>query len=83
MAGIGSERSTYEAMQKAIEAYARETYGEEYVLQDFIMLGFVVSMEPEDVDKYEYIMASSSQAPHIIEGLIDQSHLFREHDEED
>lgn len=83
MSGIGANRPTYDLMREAIEAYARETYGEEYVLQDFVMLGFVVSMEINDTDKYEYVMASSTEAPHIIEGLIDQSHLFRHDTDEE
>lgn len=82
MSGIGSSRESYAAMVQAIEAYAKETYGDEYVLQDFAMVGFVVSMS-DDTEKYEYLMASSTHAPHIIEGLIDQTHLFRENDEEE
>lgn len=84
MSGLGSHLQTYAALREAIEAHAREAYGEEYVLQDFVMIGFVVSMSPDDIDKFEYLMATSSNAPHIIEGLIDQSNLFQEgHDEED
>lgn len=84
MSGMGSNFPSYQPMRDAIEAHAREVYGEQYVLQDFVLVGFVVSMETDDVDKFEYIMASSSNAPHIIEGLTDQIHLFREgHDEEE
>lgn len=83
MSGIGSDRPAHEPMMRAIEAYAKETYGDDYVLQDFVMLGFVVSMNDAS-EKYEYIMASSTQAPHIIEGLLSQSHLFeKSYNEED
>ena len=58
MSGLGSHLQTYAALREAIEAHAREAYGEEYVLQDFVMIGFVVSMSPDDIDKFEYLMAS-------------------------
>lgn len=76
MSGIGHNRETYDALVRAAEAYAQETYGDDYVLQDFVMLGYVVSMTDSNTNRFEYVMASSSCAPHIIEGLISQTSLF-------
>jgi hypothetical protein len=75
MSGIGDNRDTYQALQDAFQAYAKETYGDEYVVQDFVMIGYVVSMEG-DTEQAEYVMATSSCAPHIIEGLVHQTVLF-------
>ncbi len=81
MSGIGSHKAeSYQKLQDALQDHAREVYGEQYLLQDFVMLGFVVSMTPGDEDKYEYIMATSSYAPHVIDGMVDQVKLFREND---
>lgn len=82
MAGLGSGFPTYGPLRDALEAHAREVYGDEYILQDFVLLGFVVSMNPSDTDKFEYIMATSSDAPHITDGLLDQVSLFRENDDD-
>lgn len=75
MTGMGEDRAAYAALQEAFNAYAKETYGDEYVVQDFIMIGYVVSMEGDN-QMAEYVMASSSCAPHIIEGLANQTTLF-------
>ena len=75
MSGVGEERETYPALLAAIQAYGRETYGSDYVVQDFVLIGFALSMG-DDTDESEYLMASSTQAPHIVDGLVSQVSLF-------
>jgi hypothetical protein len=77
LSGVGQEKPTYEALRKAFEAHAQEVYGEGYVLQDFIAIGYVVSLEDiTDDDRAEYVLATSSKADHIITGLTHQVALF-------
>lgn len=83
MSGIGAKYPTYEPLRQALEAHAKEAYGDEYVLQDFVIVGYVVSMEDTVDDRCEYIMATSTGVSHIVDGLLAQSHLFRESDDED
>lgn len=79
MSGVGSEKPTYEPLRKALEAHAQEVYGEDYVLQDFVMVGYVVSLNPQadDDGRAEYVLATSSRADHIITGLTHQVNLFQ------
>ena len=81
MSGIGENHPTWTALRQAFEAHAKEAYGDEYVLQDFVMIGYVISME-EDSDGAEYIMATSTQIPHIVEGLVAQTDLFQGTDDD-
>lgn len=79
MSGVGVEKPTYEALRKAFEAHAQEVYGDAYVLQDFVMVGYVVALDPTDDDgRAEYILATSSRADHIITGLTHQVALFQQ-----
>lgn len=83
MSGVGHQRETYEALRTAFEAYAKESYGEDYFLQDFVMVGYVVTMTPDPQDeRAEYVLATSTQADHIIQGLAGQITLFQEPDED-
>lgn len=81
MSGIGETHPTWQALRQAFEAHAKEAYGDEYVLQDFVMIGYVISME-DDSDEAEYVMATSSQIPHIVEGLVAQCELFQGTDDD-
>lgn len=84
MSGVGENRESYQALQEAFAAYAKESYGEEYVLQDFVMVGYVVSLgDDNDDDRAEYVLATSSKADHIIQGLANQVNLFQSDDEPD
>lgn len=77
MSGIGENYPTYEPLRKALEAHAKELYGDEYVLQDFVAIAYVVSMgddAPEELA--EYVLVTSTRVNHIIEGLLAQSKLF-------
>lgn len=77
MSGVGQNRETYQALTDAFSAYAKETYGDEYVLQDFVMIGYVVSMADDAPDdRAEYILATSTQTEHIITGLQHQISAF-------
>jgi hypothetical protein len=71
MSGIGedSHPPEWEALRAAAQAYSQAVYDSGHVLQDFVLIGFVVSME-EEVEYSEYTIASSSQALHVNEGLI-------------
>lgn len=82
MSGVGQDKPTYEALRKAFEAHAQEIYGNSYVLQDFVAIGYVVSLEDiTDDDRAEYVLATSSKADHIITGLTQQVSLFGSDDE--
>jgi hypothetical protein len=76
MSGVGQDKPTFESLRKAFEAHAQEVYGEEYVLQDFVMIGYVVCLEQAEDDRAEYVLATSSKADHIITGLTHQVALF-------
>lgn len=76
MSGIGSDESTWEAVRQALEAHAKEVYGEDYVLQDFVCLGYVVSMGEDSQEESEYVLVTSTKADHIIDGLVAQVHIF-------
>lgn len=82
MSGVGSDKPTFQALMNAFEAHAKEIYGEDYMLQDFVMIGYVVTMEPDD-DRAEYLLATSSKADHIIAGLVHQVDLFQSDEPED
>lgn len=82
MSGVGDQRETYQKLQEAFAAYAKESYGEEYVLQDFVMVGYVVCLSDDsNDDRAEYVLATSSKADHIIQGLANQVNLFQSDDE--
>lgn len=83
MSGIGKQHPTYEPLRQALENHAKEAYGDEYVLQDFVMIGYVVSMEDTDEDRAEYIMATSTGTNHIVDGLVAQVHLFNGEDSDE
>lgn len=80
---IGKEHPTYEGLRQSFEAHAKEAYGDEYVLQDFVMIGYVVSMDDDGEGRDEYLMATSTGVNHIIDGLLAQVALFKEGPEED
>ena len=71
MSGVGekSHPEEWEALRVAAQAYSQAVYGEDHVLQDFVLVNFVVSMG-EDTDYSEYAVASSSDAIHVNEGLL-------------
>lgn len=80
MSGAGSQhQESYDKLQKALEEHAKAASGaESYALVDWVVIGFVMNLEQEgDSEGGEYIMASSSKAPHIVEGLLAQIHLFQ------
>lgn len=86
MSGAGSQHDSYEPLQKALEAHAKEASGaESYVLGDWVLIGYVVNLEQSESENEggEYIMASSSKAPHIVEGLLSQIHLFQHNSDDD
>jgi len=84
MSGVGEDKPTYETLRKAFEAHAQEIYGEEYVLQDFVAIGYVVCMtDTTNDDRAEYVLATSSKADHIINGLVHQVDLFGSDEPED
>lgn len=83
MSGVGQDKPTFEALRKAFEAHAQEVYGEDYVLQDFVAIGYVVCLADNDDERAEYILATSTQADHIITGLTHQVSLFQSDDPED
>ena len=79
MSGAGAQHPTWEPMRKAIEAHAKlASGGDSYVLGDFVLIGYVIDLDKteEASEGGEYIMATSSQAPHIVEGLVSQMGLF-------
>lgn len=77
MSGVGSQHPSWETLRQAFEKHAKEAYGEEYVLQDFVAIGYVVSMEDDD-ERAEYLLATSTQVEHVILGLTGQIKLFDE-----
>lgn len=83
MSGIGENYPTFEPLRKAFEAHAQELYGPEYMVQDFIMVGYVVTMDPDD-ERAEYVLTTSTHAEHIIEGLGGRLPMFAsDHDHDD
>lgn len=76
MSGMGSDFPTYEPLRQALEQHAKDVYGDQYVVADFVMLAYVVPMDHEN-ESSEYIMVTSTQTSHIIEGLVGQVKLFR------
>jgi len=87
MSGSGSNHPTWEPLRKAFEAHAKESAGGDgYALVDWVMIGYVVDLEKSEDESEggEYVMASSSNAPHIVEGILGQINLFRAgHDDDD
>lgn len=79
-AGVGANQPTWQAVQDALEAHGKAVWGDEYVMQDFVAIGYVVSME-NDSDRAEYFMVSSTGVPHIVNGLIGQINMFDDADE--
>jgi len=78
MSGAGSQHPSWEKLREALEAHIKESAGGEgYVLGDWVLLSHVVDLEAEDDGGGEYVMASSSQVPHIVEGILAQIVLFR------
>jgi hypothetical protein len=82
MSGIGKQYPTYEPLRRAFEAHAKEAYGEDYVLADFVMIGYVIDMSESESDRAEYIMATSTGLNHIVDGLVAQVSLFAPNDAE-
>jgi len=83
MSTLGGDHPTYEPLRQAFEAHAKSVWGDDYVLVDFAMIGFVMSMESEESANGEYVMAASTNYPHIIAGLIQQTALFQGSDSDD
>jgi len=84
MRGAGSEHPTWEPLRQALEAHIKESAGGEgYVLGDWVILSHVVDLDAEDDGGGEYVMASSSQVPHIVEGILAQISLFRSQESPD
>lgn len=85
--GIGEEKPTWEAVRKALDAHAKELYGDDYVLQDFVTIGYVVSMGVDTNEEVaEYMLVTTTRTNHIIDGLVQQIELFNpthHHDHDD
>ena len=69
--GIGENDHPKEwaALRDALQAYGAVVYGPEYICHEFVAVGFVVSMAG-DSEYSEYLMATSSAALHVNEGLL-------------
>ena len=86
MSGAGQQHPTWEALRKALDAHAKEASGgDSYALVDWVVIGYVVDLDKNEQESEggEYIMASSSMAPHIVEGILNQAHLFQHSGEDD
>lgn len=83
-AGIGSQYPTWEPLRQALEAHTKEAYGEQYVVQDFVAIAYVISLaDDEQSEGSEYILATSTSTNHIVDGLLDQVKLFQESPDND
>lgn len=77
MSGVGSEHPTFEPLRQALEAHVQAVSSDSHVMGDFIILAHIIDLcEGADPDAGEYILASSTQAPHVIDGLLSQIHRF-------
>lgn len=84
MSGVGEDHSTYQPLREALRAHAKETYGDEYEVQDFVIEAFVVNLEDSDKPP-EYLLVTSTQADHVILGLAEfiRHHTLNSTDEDD
>lgn len=71
MSGIGEDHHPEEwaALRDAAQAYGVAVYGPDYMCHEFVFTGFMVTMAEEN-EVSEYVMATSSSALHVNEGLM-------------